>query len=119
MNVRKHIVVSGRVQGVGFRFRTSHAAQALGLTGWVRNDPEGTVSMELQGEEELIYRLIPMLEQGSWVRIDEFYIPVAVYAGVVPTLGMLMLPKTICYMILIGVFLKFQGGEKKARQDRA
>lgn len=42
------------------------------MTGWVRNDPEGTVSMELQGEEELIYRLIPMLEQGSWIRIDDW-----------------------------------------------
>ena len=36
-----------------------------------------------------------------------FYIPVAVAAGIVPLLGMLMLPKTVCYMILIGVFLKY------------
>lgn len=72
MKVRKHIVVSGRVQGVGFRYRASHAAQSLGLTGWVRNDPEGTVSMELQGEEELIYRMIPMLDRGSWISIDDW-----------------------------------------------
>ncbi len=70
--VRKHIIVYGRVQGVGFRYRASHAAQSLHLTGWVRNDPEGTVTMELQGEEELIYRLIPMVERGSWVRIDDW-----------------------------------------------
>lgn len=70
--IRKHIVVYGRVQGVGFRYRASHAAQSLHLTGWVRNDPEGTVTMELQGEEELIYRLIPMVEHGSWVSIDDW-----------------------------------------------
>ncbi|MBQ7679017.1 MAG: acylphosphatase [Butyrivibrio sp.] len=70
--VRKRIVVSGRVQGVGFRYRASHAAGMLGLTGWVRNDPEGTVTMELQGEEEQIYRLIPILEQGSWILIEDW-----------------------------------------------
>ena len=70
--VRKRIVVSGRVQGVGFRYTASHAAQMLGLTGWVRNDLEGTVTMELQGEEELISRMAPILEQGSWIRITQW-----------------------------------------------
>lgn len=70
--VRKRIVVSGRVQGVGFRYRASHAAGMLGLTGWVRNDPEGTVTMELQGEEEQIYRIIPILEHGSWILIEDW-----------------------------------------------
>ena len=49
--VRKHILVYGRVQGVGFRYRASHAARSFGLTGWVRNNPDGTVEMELQGED--------------------------------------------------------------------
>ncbi len=70
--VRKRIVVSGRVQGVGFRYRAIHAAQNLGLTGWVRNDPAGTVTMEVQGAEELIYRLIPMIEHNSWVSIHDW-----------------------------------------------
>ncbi|MCR5094986.1 MAG: acylphosphatase [Lachnospiraceae bacterium] len=70
--VRRHIVVSGRVQGVGFRYRASHAAMHLNLTGWVRNDDEGTVTMELQGEEEAIYRIIPLLEKGTWIRIDDW-----------------------------------------------
>ena len=77
--MRKHIVVSGQVQGVGFRYRASHAAASLGLTGWVRNDPSGTVTMELQGEEERIYRIIPILENSSWIFIenwDEKEIPV-------------------------------------------
>ncbi len=79
--VRKHIVFSGQVQGVGFRYRTLHAASALGLTGWVRNDPSGTVTMEIQGEEERIQRIIPMIENSSWISIescDEQYIPVDV-----------------------------------------
>ena len=70
--IRKHIVVSGRVQGVGFRYRASHAAMHLGLTGWVRNDDEGTVTMELQGEETTIYKIIPFLEQSSWISITDW-----------------------------------------------
>ena len=70
--VRKHITVYGRVQGVGFRYRASHAAQMLHLTGWVRNDPEGTVTMELQGKSDLIYRMIPILEKGSWISIEDW-----------------------------------------------
>ncbi len=70
--VRKHIVVSGRVQGVGFRYRVSHAAMLLNLTGWVRNDDCGTVTMELQGDESSIYRIIPMLEKSSWIRIEDW-----------------------------------------------
>ncbi len=70
--VRKQIVVSGRVQGVGFRYTASHAARMLGLTGWVRNDASGTVTMELQGEEDLIGQMASILEQGSWIRITEW-----------------------------------------------
>ena len=39
----------GEVQGVGFRWTARRVAQELGLTGWVRNEPDGSVSMELQG----------------------------------------------------------------------
>ena len=42
-----------------------------------------------------------------------FYIPVAVFAGLVPMLGMLMLPKTICYILMICAFLKSTGSGKK------
>ena len=50
--VRKHIFVSGRVQGVGFRYRTYYIAESLGLTGGVRNLYDERVEMELQGREE-------------------------------------------------------------------
>ena len=47
--IRKQIRVYGSVQGVGFRYRTEHAAESVGATGWVRNDPDGSVFMEIQG----------------------------------------------------------------------
>lgn len=48
---RYHLVFSGRVQAVGFRYRAVHAAGSLGLTGWVKNCWDGTVEMEAQGRK--------------------------------------------------------------------
>ena len=47
--IREHIRFTGYVQGVGFRYRLSHLAQRYGVTGWVRNEYDGSVSAELQG----------------------------------------------------------------------
>ena len=44
----------GQVQGVGFRWTSQRVAFDLGLTGWVRNEPDGSVSMELQGPSEAV-----------------------------------------------------------------
>ena len=52
--VRKRIVFYGRVQGVGFRYTAKRLAQSLGLTGWVKNEYDGTVVMEIQGREPMI-----------------------------------------------------------------
>ncbi|MFT4006009.1 MAG: acylphosphatase [Lacrimispora sp.] len=70
--IRKHIFVDGRVQGVGFRFRTQHYAAGLGLTGWVRNLDDGRVEMELQGTEEEMNRLFSYLRQDRYIAIDEY-----------------------------------------------
>lgn len=67
---RRHIVFSGRVQGVGFRYRAAKAAELYGCTGWVRNDRNGTVSMEIQGMEEQMDRVIRTIENGRFIRID-------------------------------------------------
>lgn len=48
--IRKHILVSGYVQGVGFRFCTCHCARKHYLTGWVRNLDDGRVELEVQGD---------------------------------------------------------------------
>ena len=49
-DIAKHIIFSGRVQGVGFRFTAQRIAERYGLTGFVRNLPNGTVEMFAQGD---------------------------------------------------------------------
>jgi len=61
---RYRITVSGRVQGVGFRFFTRDAARRLGLIGWVMNLAGGGVELEAEGEQSAIDRLIEELRQG-------------------------------------------------------
>lgn len=68
--VRKHIVFYGRVQGVGFRYTAKYLARSLELTGWVKNDWEGTVTMEVQGREQLINKLLVGLNHSRFISID-------------------------------------------------
>ncbi|MDR1771695.1 MAG: acylphosphatase [Hungatella sp.] len=70
--IRKHIYVCGRVQGVGFRFRTQQLARGLGLTGWVRNLDDGQVEMEVQGRDAEIDRLLDSLRKDRYIVIDSF-----------------------------------------------
>ncbi len=68
--VRKRMVFTGAVQGVGFRWRARHAASLCGCTGFCRNEWDGSVLMEIQGTEEAIDRVIMMLREGHFIRID-------------------------------------------------
>lgn len=68
--IRRHIVFYGWVQGVGFRYRARHAAELYGCSGWVRNEWDGSVTMEIQGMEEQIDSVILAVERGSFVRIE-------------------------------------------------
>ena len=68
--IRKHIIFYGWVQGVGFRYRARHAAEAVGATGWVRNEYDGSVTMEIQGTEEQIDQVILAIERGRYVKIE-------------------------------------------------
>ena len=69
--IRKHIRFYGRVQGVCFRYNSSNEARKLGLTGWVRNDYDGSVEMEAQGTSELINQLINIMKNISqYIVID-------------------------------------------------
>lgn len=52
--IRKRFVFNGRVQGVGFRYLTRRAADLIGVTGWVRNERDGSVILEIQGTEEQV-----------------------------------------------------------------
>ena len=68
--IRKHIVFFGRVQGVGFRYNARYAASLYGCTGWVRNEWDGSVTMEIQGTEEQIDKVISYVGHGTFVRIE-------------------------------------------------
>lgn len=68
--VRMRYVFYGDVQGVGFRYRAYHTAQSFGLTGWVRNEFDGSVSMEVQGKRRDIDVMLEMIENGHYISID-------------------------------------------------
>lgn len=57
-------VVSGRVQGVGFRAFTHGQARELGLDGWVRNRPDGTVELVAAGPRDAVATLVDRLHEG-------------------------------------------------------
>ena len=82
--IRKYLTFTGRVQGVGFRYTAEYLAQSIGLTGWVRNEWDGSVAMEVQGTEEQIDLLIKKLRSGRFIRIDhvaELELPVKIETG--------------------------------------
>lgn len=56
--------VTGRVQGVGYRYTTAHAARDLGLVGWVRNAADGSVETRAQGDMRAIERFVTFLWRG-------------------------------------------------------
>ena len=68
--LRKRLVFRGRVQGVGFRWRARAAARNAGATGWVRNNFDGSVTMELQGDDAQIDRVVQSLDHDRYIRID-------------------------------------------------
>jgi acylphosphatase len=63
--VRAHVFVSGRVQGVNFRWYTQRKANELGLTGWVRNIWDGRVEAVFEGEENAVRRVIGWCHVGA------------------------------------------------------
>ncbi|WP_346662314.1 acylphosphatase [uncultured Merdimonas sp.] len=68
--VRKRMVFYGHVQGVGFRYTAKHLARSLGLSGWVENEYNGTVVLEVQGREARIYKLMEGLNRNPFISID-------------------------------------------------
>ena len=68
--VRKHFHFSGDVQMVGFRYQAKYAADDLGLTGWVRNKWDGTLTLEILAREMLINNLLVGLNHNQFITID-------------------------------------------------
>ncbi|OKH15334.1 acylphosphatase [Fischerella major NIES-592] len=63
-SIRAHLFISGRVQGVGYRFATVDTASQLGLSGWVRNLPDGRVEAVFEGVQEVVEEMIRWCHQG-------------------------------------------------------
>ncbi len=72
MKARAHVLVSGMVQGVFFRYHTRELAQRLGLRGWVRNMPDDRVEAVFEGEKEAVERMLEFCRRGpSGARVSD------------------------------------------------
>ena len=68
--IRMEFHFYGQVQGVGFRYTAKYTASALGITGWVMNEWDGTVTMQAQGTKEQLDQLLSRLEKVVFINID-------------------------------------------------
>ncbi|TMN23686.1 acylphosphatase [Lentibacillus cibarius] len=66
------VTVSGRVQGVGFRYSAQQQAKNYQLTGWVQNKADGTVELEVEGDEQRVHAYLRALEKGfsPFIRVE-------------------------------------------------
>jgi acylphosphatase len=64
LSTRAHVTIRGDVQGVGFRYDTRNRARSLGLGGWVRNDPDGTVEAVFEGPPEQVESMVGWCRRG-------------------------------------------------------
>lgn len=64
MKTNKSIQIKGKVQGVFFRKSTQEKAQQLGISGWVQNDPDGSVRIEIEGSAKAIEQMEKWLHTG-------------------------------------------------------
>ena len=68
--IRKYVGIYGKVKGVGFRSRTEEASKKFPVTGWMRNESDDFISMEIQGTKKEINRFIRYLKRGKGIRIE-------------------------------------------------
>lgn len=69
---RLQLIVSGHVQGIGYRWFVREQASQLGLTGWVRNRADGTVEIEAEGEGEALIEFAGILKtRHPYARVDD------------------------------------------------
>jgi acylphosphatase len=92
MNTTRHLRISGRVQGVGYRDALRRQALALGLAGWVRNRRDGTVEAVLQGDARSVEEVIAWPPAARVDRIDAQHAQHAQGESDRPYVGFEMLP---------------------------
>lgn len=70
---RRAVIYKGRVQGVGFRATARELARPLPVSGWVRNEPDGSVRLEVQGDEPDIARLLALIrrDRGMFIASEQ------------------------------------------------
>ena len=86
MRVARRFVVSGRVQGVGFRYFIQDTALREGVTGWVRNLPDGRVEACVEGETDAVHRVEVALRSGPrGARVETVYVDVEDVSGAYET----------------------------------
>jgi acylphosphatase len=69
--MRRRLTIAGRVQGVGFRYACAQQAASRGVTGWVRNLPDGRVEVELEGSTEVVEAMVAWCRRGPrGARVD-------------------------------------------------
>jgi acylphosphatase len=79
---RAHVWIAGRVQGVFFRAYTQDAAQRIGVSGWVRNMPDGRVEAVFEGDWDRVENMIAWCHEGSPMgRVDKVEVDEEVYTG--------------------------------------
>jgi acylphosphatase len=81
-NVRVHVIVTGRVQGVAFRADARWAAGRAGVTGWVRNRADGSVEAVVEGGRDSVEQMLAWFRQGSALaRVDDVAVRWETYSG--------------------------------------
>lgn len=86
MKTRAHIIVHGIVQGVFFRYRTQQEATGLGVTGWVRNLPDGSVEIVCEGDKNAVEKLVLWSHTGpSGAFVERTDVSFEEYTGGFPT----------------------------------
>jgi len=82
MKLHYRVTVTGRVQGVGFRFETRNIARKLGIRGFVKNQYDGSVYIEAEGNDEQIKQFISWCRNGPvHARVDEILAEPGDYIG--------------------------------------
>lgn len=75
LKIARHVRVAGRVQGVFFRAWSKEQAERLGVSGWIRNCPDGSVEAHVEGSEQPIDRLVDLLRRGPpGARVDDLQV---------------------------------------------
>lgn len=79
---RVHVVVTGEVQGVGYRYTMQHVATDAGVSGWVRNRYDGSVEAEVEGTDEQVDRVLGWMARGPrWGRVRDARVTEATPTG--------------------------------------